>query len=134
MIQSRPAGWRLSLLAPHCSLKVYFLNRMNFTTIEPNDKGDTEICENRKIRSISKNLMLFLLVQFVGCFQLPTAELDVDLEEFADICLGLLDIPISKSRIQSLHCFFSLYREFKSSQHFKNLAMEKRDNIDRMEL
>lgn len=75
--------------------------------------------------------------QFEQCLsdvKLPTAELDVDLEEFADICLGLLDIPISKSRIQSLHCFFSLYREFKSSQHFKNLAMEKRDNIDRMEL
>ncbi|PIO53727.1 hypothetical protein TELCIR_16896, partial [Teladorsagia circumcincta] len=65
---------------------------------------------------------------------LPTAELDVDLEEYTDICLGLLDIPVSKSRIQSLHCFFSLYREFKSSQHFKNLATEKRDNIDRMEL
>ncbi|KAK5980006.1 Skp1 family dimerization domain protein [Trichostrongylus colubriformis] len=66
--------------------------------------------------------------------KLPTADLDVDLEEYADLCLGLLDIPISKSRIQSLHCFFSLYREFKSSQHFKNLATEKRDNIDRMEL
>ncbi|VDO22468.1 unnamed protein product [Haemonchus placei] len=66
--------------------------------------------------------------------KLPTADLDVDLEEYADICLGLLDIPVSKSRIQSLHCFFSLFREFKSSQHFKNLATEKRDIIDRMEL
>ncbi|VDL69252.1 unnamed protein product [Nippostrongylus brasiliensis] len=72
--------------------------------------------------------------QCLNDVKLPTAELDVDLEEYADICLALMDIPVSRSRIQSLHCFFSLYREFKSSQHFKNLATEKRDNIDRMEL
>ncbi|KJH43123.1 Skp1 family, dimerization domain protein [Dictyocaulus viviparus] len=68
---------------------------------------------------------------------IPSGDLDVDLEEYTDICLGLLDIPITRGRIQSLHCFFSLYREFKNSQHFKNLALnvtEKRKTIDRMEL
>ncbi|EYC03459.1 hypothetical protein Y032_0094g2771 [Ancylostoma ceylanicum] len=69
--------------------------------------------------------------------KLPTTELDIDLEEYADICLGLLDIPVNRGRIQSLHCLFLLYKEFKNSQHFKNLAQnatEKRENVDRMEL
>lgn len=30
--------------------------------------------------------------------------------------LGLLDIPVYKSRIESLHLVFSLYMEFKNSQ------------------
>jgi len=30
--------------------------------------------------------------------------------------LGLLDIPIHKSRVQSLHLLFSLFSEFKNSQ------------------
>ncbi|KAK6740678.1 hypothetical protein RB195_008872 [Necator americanus] len=70
--------------------------------------------------------------------QLPTADLDVDLEEYADICLNLLDIPVYNGRIQSLHCLFSLYQEFKNSQHFKNLAQNAAEHrettIDRMEL
>ncbi|KAJ1374611.1 Intraflagellar transport complex B protein 46 C terminal [Parelaphostrongylus tenuis] len=69
--------------------------------------------------------------------KMPSADLDVNLEEYADICLNLIDIPVSRGRIQSLHCFFSLYREFRNSQHFKNLTRnvsEKRKTIDRMEL
>lgn len=55
--------------------------------------------------------------------QLPTAELDVSLEQFVDICLNLVDIPVhGQTRIQSLHAFFTLYSEFKNSQHFRNLA------------
>ena len=33
-------------------------------------------------------------------------------------------IPVYKSRIQSLHVFFSLYSAFKHSQHFNLLANE----------
>ncbi|CAJ0933885.1 unnamed protein product, partial [Mesorhabditis belari] len=71
--------------------------------------------------------------------QLPTAELDVDLPTFADLCLNLVDIPVHKSRIQSLHLLFSLYSEFKNSQHFRNLAqnaepMAFKENTDRLEL
>uniref|UniRef100_A0A915PT95 Intraflagellar transport protein 46 homolog n=1 Tax=Setaria digitata TaxID=48799 RepID=A0A915PT95_9BILA len=54
--------------------------------------------------------------------QLPTASLDVSLEEYVDICLALLDIPVQKSRIQSLHVLFTLFAEFRNSQHFRNLA------------
>ncbi|EFO22390.2 hypothetical protein LOAG_06093 [Loa loa] len=54
--------------------------------------------------------------------QLPSAALDVSLEEYVDICLALIDIPVQKSRIQSLHVLFTLFAEFRNSQHFRNLA------------
>ncbi|CAJ0583394.1 unnamed protein product, partial [Mesorhabditis spiculigera] len=70
---------------------------------------------------------------------LPNAQLDVDLPVFVDVCLNLVDIPVHKSRIQSLHLLFSLYSEFKNSQHFRNLAQNAdtsafKDNTDRLEL
>lgn len=58
--------------------------------------------------------------------ELPSADMDVSLEQYVDIVMNFLDIPVHKSRIQSLHVFFTLYSEFKNSQHFRNLA-EKND-------
>jgi len=57
---------------------------------------------------------------------LPTAELECDLSQYADIVCAILDIPVHKSRVQSLHVLFTLYSEFKNSQHFNQLA---RDNL-----
>lgn len=54
--------------------------------------------------------------------QLPSAALDVSLEDYVDICLALLDIPVQKSRIQSLHVLFTLFAEFRNSQHFRKLT------------
>jgi intraflagellar transport protein 46 len=54
---------------------------------------------------------------------LPTAELDCDLAQYTDIICALLDIPVYGSRIHSLHNLFSLYMEFKNSQHFKHDAL-----------
>ncbi|KAK2099559.1 Intraflagellar transport protein 46 [Saguinus oedipus] len=39
---------------------------------------------------------------------------------------SILDIPVYKSRIQSLHLLFSLYSEFKNSEHFKALTEGKK--------
>lgn len=58
--------------------------------------------------------------------ELPSADMDVSVEQYIDIVLNFLDIPVHKSRIQSLHVLFTLYSEFKNSQHFRNLA-EKND-------
>ena len=55
---------------------------------------------------------------------IPTADFECDVASYVDILCGLLDIPIHKSRIQSLHVFFSLYSAFKHSQHFNQLAQE----------
>uniref|UniRef100_A0A914WQG1 Intraflagellar transport protein 46 homolog n=1 Tax=Plectus sambesii TaxID=2011161 RepID=A0A914WQG1_9BILA len=54
--------------------------------------------------------------------ELPSADMDVSVEQYVDIVLNFLDIPVHKSRIQSLHVLFTLYSEFKNSQHFRNLA------------
>ncbi|CAH1797348.1 unnamed protein product, partial [Owenia fusiformis] len=53
---------------------------------------------------------------------LPTADLDCDLNQYVEMICAILDIPIYKSRIESLHVLFTLYSEFKNSQHFKHLA------------
>ena len=50
------------------------------------------------------------------------SDFDCDISTYVDICCALLDIPVYKSRIQSLHVLFSLYSAFKSSQHFNQLA------------
>ncbi|XP_074656371.1 intraflagellar transport protein 46 homolog [Tubulanus polymorphus] len=61
---------------------------------------------------------------------LPTADLDCDLNTYVELICGILDIPIYKSNIQSLHVLFTLYSEFKNSQHFKQLADENQlDNM-----
>lgn len=57
---------------------------------------------------------------------LPTAEMNCDLAEYIDMICAILDIPVYKSRIQPLHVLFSLYSEFKNSQHFKPLADGKK--------
>ncbi|XP_045080416.1 intraflagellar transport protein 46 homolog [Coregonus clupeaformis] len=53
---------------------------------------------------------------------LPTADINCDLTEYIDVICGILDIPVYKSWIHSLHVLFTLYSEFKNSQHFKALA------------
>jgi len=52
--------------------------------------------------------------------KLPSADLDCSLAQYADIVCMLLDIPVHKSKIQSLHILFSLYLAFKKHQHFQS--------------
>ena len=56
----------------------------------------------------------------MGCGCLPNAELETadDIKTYVDLECAVCDIPIYKSRIQSLHVLFSLYAAFKSSPHF----------------
>ncbi|KTG42468.1 hypothetical protein cypCar_00010152 [Cyprinus carpio] len=60
--------------------------------------------------------------ELLGKVNLPTADIDCDLAEYVDIMCGILDIPVYKNRIHSLHVLFTLYSEFKNSQHFKSVA------------
>ncbi|XP_018610668.1 intraflagellar transport protein 46 homolog isoform X2 [Scleropages formosus] len=66
--------------------------------------------------------------ELLGKVSLPTADINCDLGEYIDIICGILDIPVYKSRIQSLHVLFTLYSEFKNSQHFKALAEGQKSN------
>eukprot|EP00033_Pygsuia_biforma_P003516 GCRY01003849.1.p1 GENE.GCRY01003849.1~~GCRY01003849.1.p1 ORF type:complete len:387 (+),score=120.77 GCRY01003849.1:136-1296(+) len=50
---------------------------------------------------------------------LPPADIDLSVNEYAKVCCSLLDIPTYPgSLVESLHMLFSLYLEFKQSQHF----------------
>lgn len=53
--------------------------------------------------------------------QLPPPDLDCDLSEYVTIVCGLLDIPVHGSKVASLHQLFTLYNEFRNSQHFKRI-------------
>ncbi|KAM9217134.1 intraflagellar transport protein 46 homolog [Leptosomus discolor] len=64
--------------------------------------------------------------ELLGKVGLPTAEMSCDLAEYIDMICAVLDIPVYKSRVQPLHVLFSLYSEFKNSQHFKPLADGKK--------
>ena len=50
-------------------------------------------------------------------YGLPTADFECDILTFVDLVCGVCDIPIYKSRIQSLHVLFMLYSAFKHSHH-----------------
>ncbi|KAM4537486.1 intraflagellar transport protein 46 homolog [Odontesthes bonariensis] len=58
------------------------------------------------------------LEEQLGRLQLPPARLGCGLSQYVDIVCALLDIPVYGSRIQALHLLFSLYLEFRDSQHF----------------
>ncbi|XP_062894243.1 intraflagellar transport protein 46 homolog isoform X2 [Mobula hypostoma] len=60
--------------------------------------------------------------ELLGKVSLPTAEMKCDLPQYIDMICAILDIPIYKDHIQSLHVLFTLYSEFKNSQHFKAFA------------
>lgn len=51
--------------------------------------------------------------------ELASGDLDCDLQTYTDVICNILDIPVHKSRIESLHVLFSLFMEFKNSQHFQ---------------
>jgi hypothetical protein len=52
---------------------------------------------------------------------LPGADTDLSLDEYARVVCGVCDIPVYGSLVQSLHVLFTLYNEFKSNAHFMNL-------------
>ncbi|XP_012558832.1 intraflagellar transport protein 46 homolog isoform X1 [Hydra vulgaris] len=60
--------------------------------------------------------------ELLNNLKLPSADIECELAEYIDIICAIVDIPVYASRIQSLHLLFTLYSEFKNSQHFNQLA------------
>jgi len=52
--------------------------------------------------------------------EIPGAELEATLAEYAKIACALLDIPFYDNLVEPLHVLFSLYLEFSDNVHFKN--------------
>ncbi|KND02895.1 hypothetical protein, variant [Spizellomyces punctatus DAOM BR117] len=65
-----------------------------------------------------------------GEVRVPPAEIDLSLRDYAQLACNMVDIPVhvfkekkskpkeSRTYIESLHVLFTLYAEFKNSQHF----------------
>ena len=58
--------------------------------------------------------------QALSCASLPGPDLQCDLSEYVTLLCALADVPVHGSKIAALHQLFSLYNEFRSSQHFKH--------------
>ncbi|XP_024528584.1 intraflagellar transport protein 46 homolog [Selaginella moellendorffii] len=66
------------------------------------------------------------LEKILTAVELPTEKLDLDIGTFSDVCCSILDIPVYKSRIESLHVMFSLFLELKNSMPFPDEWASKR--------
>ena len=60
--------------------------------------------------------------QALESLPLPSAELDLTLEEYAKVVCALLDIPVKGNIVESLHLMFTLYQQFKECNYFTNGA------------
>ena len=76
-----------------------------------------------------KSFYLFILKEWPSELEsllkvksLPNADFDCDLPTYVDLLCSFLDIPVHKSRVQSLHVLFTLYAAFKNSEHFNQFA------------
>jgi intraflagellar transport protein 46 len=49
----------------------------------------------------------------LGSLPLPTADLDLSLDEYTKVICALLDIPVKGNLIESLHVLFTLFQMFK---------------------
>lgn len=60
---------------------------------------------------------------------LPSADMDLSLEEYARVICAMMDVPVYDNLIESLHVIFSLFMEFKENPHF---AARSKANDDAM--
>jgi len=52
---------------------------------------------------------------------LPTADMDLNVHEFARVVCSLMDIPVHASHVESLHVLFTLFLEFRNNSHFRGM-------------
>jgi intraflagellar transport protein 46 len=53
---------------------------------------------------------------------LPTADMDLSLEEYTKVICAMLDIPVKGNIVESLHVLFALYQMFKDIGCFSGTA------------
>jgi len=55
--------------------------------------------------------------QLLGETPLPSADMNMSVEQYARVVCALLDIPVYDKVVESLHVLFTLYSEFKTNAH-----------------
>ncbi|GBG90504.1 hypothetical protein CBR_g50849 [Chara braunii] len=68
--------------------------------------------------------------ELLARIQLPTADLDVDLQTFVRVLCTILDIPLYDNLVESLHVMFTLYLAFKNNPHFAQQAQWDTRSVD----
>merc|ERR1711865_753323 len=62
--------------------------------------------------------------------QLPGVDMDLSLTEYVKLICTIMDIPVYGNVVESLHVLFTLFSEFKSNQHFMNMAGAEAKGFD----
>lgn len=84
-------------------------------------KPPTTVNYSKPMPDINKLMQAWpsALEEMLSNVELPSAELDIELEDYVRIVCAMLDIPIHNDNlIQSLHMLFTLYVDFTTNQHF----------------
>ncbi|OHS99925.1 hypothetical protein TRFO_33572 [Tritrichomonas foetus] len=56
---------------------------------------------------------------------LPSAEMDLTVEEYVKVICAILEIPIKGNMVESLHVLFSLFAQFEGNQYFQSQNHDK---------
>lgn len=56
---------------------------------------------------------------------LPSADIDLTLEEYTKVICALLDIPVKGNIVESVHLLFTLYQQFKECNYFTNAGISR---------
>lgn len=75
---------------------------------------------SHKMPDLNELMQLFpeQLEEALGNIPLPSADIDLSLEEYAKVICAFLDIPVKGNIIESLHVMFTLFNTFEENQHF----------------
>ena len=63
--------------------------------------------------------------QALQTLPIPSADIDLSLEEYAKVLCAILDIPVKGNIIESIHVLFSLFSQFKENQFFTSNQVNK---------
>jgi intraflagellar transport protein 46 len=58
----------------------------------------------------------------LAALPLPTADMDITLEEYAKVICAMLDIPVKGNIVESLQVLFSLFQMFKDIGYFADAS------------
>jgi intraflagellar transport protein 46 len=58
--------------------------------------------------------------EMLNTISLPTADIKLDVSEYAKVVCAILDIPVYDKTTESLHVLFTLYSEFRHNCHFQS--------------
>jgi len=59
--------------------------------------------------------------EVIKTIDLPGVDMDIGLEDYVSLVCNVMDVPVYKNKVESLHVLFTLFSEFNANQHFMNM-------------